>query len=253
MFAGFMTATALDLRGDRAGAEAAAKEAVVLGDEAGEGARARTYLAAILFRVRRDAGRLDEVVEVLQRARSGELADQHLRPALSLALAELGRFDELDEFRRDAAEGFAGHHRNGLWLSSMCMSAEVAGYAGRARGGGPALSSARALRRRSSSGRASVPTARSPALSRWSPTALGRFDEADRLLRRGRRPIADRFEAPVWLARAQQEWAAMLLVATDPATVSGPIGCWPTPPRRRNGLDLPIIAARVEALQDGAG
>jgi len=251
MFAAFMAATALDHRGDREGAEAVAKTAVVLGDEAGEGARARTYLAAIIFRVRRDAGRLEEVVEVLQRAQRSSARISTFGPALSLALAELGRFDELDEFRRDVAEGFTGHPRNGLWLSSMCMSAEVAGYSddrGAAEALYPVLEPfAEQLIWPGIGALCSV--ARPLALA---ATTLERFDDADRHFATAV-DIAERFEARVWLARAQQEWAGMLLRRAGPGDRDRASVLLAAAGEAARQLDLPVIGARVSMLQASVG
>ena len=251
MFAGFMTATALDLRGDRDAAEAIARESVVLGDEAGDGARARTYLAAIRFRVGRDAGQLDEVVEVLQRARRSSSRISAFGPALSLALAELGRFDELDEFRRDAAEGFAGHRRNAMWLSSMCMSAEVANYAGDRKAAGlllPVLEPFASQLIWPGIG-AQGPVARALGLA---AATIDRFDDADRYFALAVE-IAERFEARVWLARAQQEWASMLLRRDGPGDRARADRLLADAAGAARRLDLPIIAAHVEALQARAG
>jgi hypothetical protein len=224
-----------------------ATAAVALGDEAGEGGRARTYLAAILFRVRRDAGRLDEVVDVLQRARQSAARISTFGPALSLALAELGRFDELDGFRRDLAEGFAAHHRNGLWLSAVSMSAEVAGYVAERDAAAqlyPLLEPyAEQLIWPGIGAHGAV--ARPLALV---ATVTERFDDADRHFATAA-GIAERFGAPVWLARTQQEWAGMLLRRGQPGDVERAEALLAAAAEAADRLSLPTIAARVEVLR----
>jgi tetratricopeptide (TPR) repeat protein len=251
MFAGFMRATVCAVQGDRAGAEAAGRQSMTFGDEAGEAARARTYFAAITFLLRRDAGQLEDVVEVLQRAVQANSRITSFRPALGLVLAELGRTDELDEFHRDVAESFAGHPRNTLWFSSMAMNAEIAAYTGHRAAAAQlydVLEPFAGLLIWSGIG-AYGPAARPLGLA---ATTLGRFDDADRHFATAA-VLAERFGAPVWLARTQQEWAAMLLCRRGPGDRerAGPLLDDAEATALR--LDLRLIASRAAALRDAAG
>lgn len=208
-FAASVRAGRLLVAGRHNEAEAVANELMDIGLRSGQPDTAALY-GAVIFAVRRDQGRLDELVDLL-----GEAVVQYpslaiLRPTLALIHAELGRLDEASAIlAQEAADGFARlPYNSGGWLSSLCTYAEVCAVVG-------AVEPARVLldliapyadhvvcAGQFSSGSAQ----RYVALLAM---VLGDHDRADAAFGAAL-AVNERIGAPVWAARTRLDWAAML-------------------------------------------
>jgi tetratricopeptide (TPR) repeat protein len=197
-------------------AEALAHEAFELGSAAGLADAARLLWSQLLW-IRYDQGRMAEVLDMFARGAGREGARSHTRALLCLILCELERPDEARPvFDPLAADDFAAVGYP--WIQNLTVLAKVC----------PALGNAEQaafLCDRLEPHHALV-----PAMAVTTPlepvahhlglltTALGRYDEAEAHFEEAAQ-IAERMEAPHWLARTRLEWARMLLRRAGPRDV----------------------------------
>ena len=207
--AGFMAIEPMLLHGDFDGAEHAVRATYQLGTDSGYAGRARAVSAALMWRLRRDQGRLDEIIDVLEAAVAANPGIPAFRPALGIAYMELRRDDGRAMFCEDAAESFRRYPRNTLWFGAMALNAELAFHFQDA----VAARVLHDLLLPFADQLSWTAACTNGAVARQLglvATTLERFDEADAHFASAHE-IHERFDAPVWVARTDLEWASMLL------------------------------------------
>jgi hypothetical protein len=209
----FRTARTI-LAGDLEEGERRAHTGFELGQATGQ-RDAPSILAAQLFVLRFDQGRLGELEERLAERVAAVPGLPALRACLALALCELDRPDEaIEHYERLAVENFTGMPLNPSWILTMPACAGVCASMGdRARA--PVLfhllepyASQLAL----TAGGALGAVAHYLAIL---ATTFGDFDEAERRFVDAAATHA-RIGAPTWLARTRLEWARMLINRAQP-------------------------------------
>jgi tetratricopeptide (TPR) repeat protein len=195
------------MAGDFEGAEEITNRSAVLGSEAGQPDVLAIYAGQIHL-IRYEQGRLEEILEIQEKAVTEAPLVEAYRSALALSYCEL----EMADKARTVLEGFAdGGFAITPTLSSkaaLCFLAEVA-----ARLNEP--QAAEVLYRRL----APWPDQLNyTGITMFGPierylglaaSCLDRYDVAEGHFRRSAE-ICERIEAPTWLARTRHEWALML-------------------------------------------
>ena len=163
-----------------------------------------------LFWIRYEQGRVEELVELLEKAASRHEASPLTRAALALALAETGRLERAQALFDDLAAGrFASLPTNWTWVYGTALMAELCGRLGD-------VDAARQLHDL-------LMPCRGTIVSIFNVTAgpvnhylgvldatLGRHPEAESHFEAAA-AMDERMGAPTWLARTHLEWARMLL------------------------------------------
>jgi len=109
-------------------AEALARETLKVGRRFSPANAAGVY-GMQMFSIRREQGRLAEVLPLLRQFVATQAESAIWRPGLALLYMELDLRDEaLAEFERLAADDFAAIPHSGLWPPSMAFMAEVCAY-----------------------------------------------------------------------------------------------------------------------------
>jgi class 3 adenylate cyclase/tetratricopeptide (TPR) repeat protein len=210
----FFQTTAACIAGRLAEAEEKAVEALEIARVGGIPDGFQVYGAGLLW-IRYEQGRLEEVVQLLQRAVARGRHNPLTPAALAVTLCALGRHDEARPvFEGVAADDFASLPGNFVWLYGLCLASEACARLG-------------------DSARAEVLHGRMSAYghliaSAWGgaagfvdfylgllATTLRRFDLAERHFDSAER-LAAGFPAPAWLGRTRLEWAAMLHTRRQP-------------------------------------
>ena len=125
----YLRSTRALLAGRLAEAEAFAAEALEIGTRTGQ-PDALIYYGAVLFELRQQQGRVDELVDVIASTAGAVPGMQApLRAALGSAYCALGRESAARQlFAVDAADGFASVAMDAVWFITMVKYAEVAAY-----------------------------------------------------------------------------------------------------------------------------
>jgi hypothetical protein len=249
--AGFMAIEPMLLRGDFDAAERAVFANYELGLESGQPGRARAVLAAMLWRLRRDQGRLDEIVQVLEGAVAANPGIPAFRPALGIAYVELGRDAGRAMFDEDAADAFARYPRNTLWFGAMALNAELAAHFDDPAAAAVLHDLLLPFAEQLSWTAACTNGAVARQLGLVAST-LERFDEADTHFASAHE-IHERFEAPVWLVRTDVEWAAMLARRRQPRDLERAARLLDATDAEAARLGLGLLRGRVEQVRAEAG
>ena len=216
--------------------ERLAVEALQIGNDSGQ-PDAIAIFAAQLAMVRRDQGRLGELMELVVQQAADNPGIPGFRALLALCYCELDRFDEARSvFAIDAASGFADFPYDVVWSSAMAMLAEVCAVLGEA---GAAAVLAEKLRPFAGV-LAHNGCTTFGALDRYLgmlAATLSHFSEAESHFAAAA-AIHDRLGAPAWLARTRLDWAGMLLTRSDPGDAE----------RARGFLGQALAAARELGL-----
>ena len=233
---GHFRTTRTILAGDLQEGECRAQAGFELGQATGQ-RDAATFLAAHLFLVRFDQGRLGEFEKLLAERVAAAPGLPMLRAYLALVLCELDRPDEaVEHYERLAVEKFTGMPRDPTWILAMPVCAAVCAHLGdRARA--PALfdllvpyASQFVFTAGGSLGAVAHYLAILAATS-------GDFDEAERRFTDAA-ATHERIDAPNWLARTRLEWARMLITRDRPGD----------PERARELLSQTLTTARERGL-----
>jgi tetratricopeptide (TPR) repeat protein len=242
-----LEATQAEMRGRFVDAEALAHEAFELGSVAGLADATRT-LWSQLFWIRYQQGRMAEVLDVFQRASRRPEARSHTRVAVCLVLCELDRLDEARPiFDTLAADHFAGVGYP--WVQNLAMLAKVSPAIGR-----PEHSAF--LYEQLAPHHAVVVTfttfTAEPVAAHLGllATALRRYDEAETYFEEAAE-IAERLEAPHWLARTRLEWARMLLSRAAPGDAEQARELAALAKTTAEELGMARVAAQAGRLLDG--
>jgi ATP/maltotriose-dependent transcriptional regulator MalT len=196
-------------------AERAAERAHALGDSSDALVDAGVY-GLQMFAIRREQGRLGEVLPLMRILSTSHDEQSVWRPGLTALYAELGMLDESRrELRALSPNAFAAVPRDALWpacltfLAEACIAcaerdlavgllSELDDYAGR-------------------NLMVAMTTCFGPAdrLRGGLAHLLGLYNEADTHFRAAM-ALADRSGSPVWRAHVQHDWALLALDRDDP-------------------------------------
>jgi tetratricopeptide (TPR) repeat protein len=239
------------LEGDYALGEVLAVEALATGQRA-QGDTAIQQFGTQLVVLRRDQGRLGELEDLI-----AGLADRYRtipgwRAGLAYIYGQLGRLDDARrEFGVLAADDFATLPRDGQWLPSIALLADVAAALDDRRRAAVLYDLLRPYADRivvvgfglASSGSASR------HLGMLAAT-LGRFDEADALLAAA---VAEneRMRAWPWAAVTRVDRARVLLARGDAGDADAAVELLQSARAEADRLGMPALAARATALLDG--
>lgn len=199
------------MRGDFAGSERLANEASELGQRL-QTQNTSGIFALQMFTLRREQGRLKEVVPVVRYFIQQHGAAAAWRPGLALTYAELGlEPDAREQFEVLAQHDFTDLPRDALWMGSMTYLADVCIFLADRRRGVQLYDLLAPF-----DGRNVVVgnvTACYDALSRYLgalAAMLERWDDAERHFEDAL-AMNTRMEAPPWIAHTQHQYAGMLL------------------------------------------
>ena len=189
--------------------EGAATEALEIGTATGQ-PDTMVFYAAQLYVVRREQGRLDEIVELVEQAVADNPGLPVYRSILAECYTELDRPDEARGLLADDASDAFGRFRFDVtWTASMALYARCAAYVG------DTEASAHLARliepRRDHVASTGITTEGSLDLALGlALSTCTRFEEADAAFARAA-AMHERMEAPIFLARTQLGWARMHL------------------------------------------
>jgi DNA-binding SARP family transcriptional activator/tetratricopeptide (TPR) repeat protein len=195
-------------------AEQAADEALRIASESGDPNALATY-AGQIYCIRRDQGRLGEILELIEQVVAEYPRFPAYRAALAHGLCEVGRLDDAQlAFEPLVTSRFSDFPFDVGWLTSMSACADVTAY----------------LQHRSAA------TMLAELLEPWRDqlaftgltctgsvarslgcalATAGRFDEADEAFAQAV-AVHERIEAPTELARTRVDWARMLASRAQP-------------------------------------
>jgi len=197
------------LAGDLVDGERRSRDAFTVAQASGQ-RDAQTFLAAHLFVIRYDQGRLGEVEERLAELVATVPRMALPRAWLALLLCELDRPDEAAKhYEVLAAGGFSAVPKDNVWLQTLPACAAVCAYLADRAGARVLLDLLAPYADQISftGGGALGTVAHYVALV---ATTLGDFDEAQCRFTQAA-ATHERIGAPIWLARTRLEWARMLL------------------------------------------
>ena len=197
--------------GRLAEAEELAESALTVGLEAGVSeSEAFRVSRSMLFMIRYEQGRTDEVVEMLTRAAAKETVSPLTFASLALALVELG---DLEQARaavaRVAADDFASMATDHSLTYGLTMLAQACARIGD-------IGWTEALHRQLVPFRGTIATTWSQSMGAVDhfvgllDTVAGRYDQAEECFGVAA-AVHERVGAPAWIARTRLEWASMLL------------------------------------------
>ncbi len=195
-------------------AEQAAEEAFRIASESGD-PNALSFYAGQIYLIRRDQGRLGEIIELIEQTMAENPQFPAFRAALAHGLCEVDRLDEARlAFEPLVTSRFAGFPFDLGWLTSMSACAEVAGYLEH-RSAATLLVTLLAPWRDQLAFTGITCTG---SVARSLGVALatcGRFDEAGEAFEQAA-AVHERIEAPIELARTRLNWASMLTNRRQP-------------------------------------
>ncbi|MGH9034698.1 MAG: ATP-binding protein [Acidimicrobiia bacterium] len=202
------------LAGRVAESERFALEALQLGNDSGQPDAIAVFVAQLAM-VRRDQGRLDELVEPVAQQVADNPGIPGFRALLALCYCELDRLDEARSvFAVDAAGGFSGIPYDPVWSSAMTMLAEVCALLDDAESAVVLTDKLRPYAGVLAHNGCTTFGAVDRYLGMLAATQ-GRFSEAESHFSAAA-SIHTRIGAPIWLARTQVEWARMLFRRNGP-------------------------------------
>lgn len=248
-YMGVLTLAMLGLaRGRFADSERHAKEALELGRDMPSLEAIGVY-GVQMFSLRREQGRLGEIVGLLTQYVSTRPRSATWRPGLAAIYAELDMEREARaEFEVLAAQGFAAVPRDSAWITSVSYLAEVCAYLGDA---------ARAVELYGFlEPYDGVNVVASPNVACYGAaarylgmlaTTMGRWTQAQRHFESALELNA-RQEAWPWLAHTQYRYAAMLVARGATAKRDKASGLLESALRTARELGMAALVARAEAL-----
>ena len=234
------------LVGRVAESERLALEALQLGNDTGQPDAIAIFVAQLAM-IRRDQGRLDELVDAVAR----QVADNPGIPGFSILLAlcycELDRHEEARAaFAPAAADGFASIPHDPVWSSAMTMGAEVAAVLDDADAAAVLAEKLRPFAGMLAHNGCTTFGAVDRYLGMLA-TTLGRYFEADAHFAAAA-AIHTRIGAPAWVARTQIDWARMLLFRDGKGDAEQAGELLASARRTARKIGLPTIERRSTAL-----
>jgi tetratricopeptide (TPR) repeat protein len=238
------------LEGRFAEVEALATHALRLGSERQNGNAVQYYGAQMLV-LRREQGRLDEMVDAVAGFAVQYPAVPAWRAALAWIYAELGRDVEAQrELDRLAVDDFAELPRDMLWLLSLWLCAEVATKLGDARRAAILYAVLVPFAGRCvTSGSAFCGGSMQRTLGMLAGV-LGRYEAAERHFTAAAL-VHERIGGKAWIAYGELDRARMLLARGAAGDRAEALACLRRAAESARALDMPSLLARAEsALHD---
>jgi class 3 adenylate cyclase/tetratricopeptide (TPR) repeat protein len=207
-YVAFHTSCLAHVGGRLGDAEAIALDALQIGNDTGQ-PEALMVFAATLLNIRRDQGRLAEVVDLVAQQVEEWPGIPGFRAGLTLCYWELDRPDEarthLDVL---AANDFSDFPYDLAWSSGLTILAEVCAGLGDQASAGLLLDRLKPYSGMMADNGLSTFGAIDRALGLLAATR-GMLSDADRYFAAAAE-LLERIEAPIWLARTRLDWARML-------------------------------------------
>ena len=195
-------------------AEQAADRAHAIGDSSDTVFDAGVY-GLQMFAIRREQGRLAEVLPLMRILSTSQEEQSLWRPGLTALYAELGM---LDESRRElqalAPNGFAAVPRDAVWPACLTFLAEACVACGELDLAVHLLRELDVYAGRNLMVAMTICFGPADRLRGGLARLLGHLDEADDHFRAAM-ALADRSASPVWRAHVQRDWAALALNRGD--------------------------------------
>ncbi len=208
-----------------------------------------TFYAAVLIGIRRDQGRLEELVPLVVDAARDNPNLPAIRAALCMIYADLDRLPEAGELLRElAADGFSALPYSWTWLAAMCNCAEAS-----IRLRDEVTASAlldRLLPYRDHFAMTVVPVGAVARFCAALASTLGRFEEADTWFAEAV-AMDERAGAVSCLARSRLDWARMLLTRRSPTDADRAAAMLDMVLRAASAVGLPTVERRAQALLAG--
>ena len=202
------------LAGDTAAAEVSSNAAFELGAGMNYGPAFSTF-GAQLMEIRRQQGRLDEVIALAERGVEEYETLPGWNAAVAVLYAELGRLDKVREiFNAAAATDFGGVPRDVTWLLAMASWADCACDLGASEYAQLLIDRLAPFSRRVIFTTAHTLGAVGRSLGRLQ-TIIGEYGAAEASLREALE-VHQRLRAPYWIARTKLDLADLLTVRREP-------------------------------------
>jgi DNA-binding SARP family transcriptional activator/tetratricopeptide (TPR) repeat protein len=234
------------LAGDIDAAEQAATEALEIASRSGE-PNALPYYAPQIYAIRRVQGRVDELIEPIERTASENPGLPVYRVVLVDALCSVDRLDDARViFQPLSANGFIDVPFDIGWLTAMTWCADAAASLGdRA---AASLLAGLLSPWRDQLGFSALTCGGSVARPLGLALATaGRFDEADEAFTQAA-AVHERVDAPIELARTQIDWAGMFASRAEPGDADRARALLGPALSTANNLGLAMIQRQAEAL-----
>ncbi len=198
-------------------AEQAAERAHAVGESSNTVFDAGVY-GLQMFAIRREQGRLAEVLP-LMRVLSARQDDQSVwRPGLTALYSHIGMLDEArHELDALAPGGFAAVARDSVWPACLTFLAEACIACAAEEHAGVLLRELDAYANRNLMVAMTVCFGPADRLRGGLAQLLGMFEQAEDHFRSAL-AVADRSESPVWKARVQHDWALLAAAGHDMVT-----------------------------------
>ena len=199
----------LCLSGDLAAAEASNDTALEIGARI-DAPQAMAAYGSVLFVMRNQQGRLDEIADLFTQAAADNPALSVLRAAVVAMNCALGRLDEARVlFELDAANGFVDFSRDQVWTTAMVLCADSAVDLVDKQAARVLYDEMHPFLELVAFNHGTVEGALSRPLGRLAHL-LGHHDDAESLFQAAL-SINERIEAPYWIARTKLDYADLLV------------------------------------------
>jgi class 3 adenylate cyclase len=236
------------LAGRLAEAEALATEGFMLGQEAGQ-PDAAAWMAALLWVVRREQGRLEELVPSVEAEVATRPALPTWRLALALAYCEVGRPEDARAlYEPFARNGFEDLPYDLVWMPGMCLGAEIGACLGDGAGAGAIYERILPFRAQVVAAGPSFFGSVEHYLGLLAATA-GRLDDADRHFAAAA-AVHQSLQAPVFLTRTRLCWGEALLKGGRRDDVPRARGLLEEAMAAARHLGLTVVERRADAALD---
>ena len=199
----------LHLSGDLVAAEASNEATLEIGARI-DAPGALAAFGAVLFVIRNQQGRLDEIADLFTQAAADNPALPVLRAGVVAINCALGRLDEARVlFEPDADNQFVDFPRDLVWTSAMTYCADDAVDLGHTQAVQVLFDRLHPFRDLVSFNNGTVEGAISRSMGRMAHV-LGRHDEAESLFQAAL-SMNERIKAPYWMARTKLDYADLLI------------------------------------------
>ena len=173
-----------------------------------------------MFAIRREQGRLAEVLPLMRILSTSQEEQQMWRPGLTALYAELGMLDESRrELRALAPNGFAAVPRDAVWPACLTFLAEACIACDERDLAVELLRELDAYAGRNLMVAMTICFGPADRLRGGLAHLLGLLHEADTHFRSAMK-LADRSASPVWRAHVQHDWALLALDRDDPVNAT---------------------------------
>ena len=197
------------MSGDLAAAEASNDAALEIGARI-DAPEAMAAYGSVLFVIRNQQGRLDEIADLFTQAAADNPALSVLRAAVVAMNCALGRLDEARVlFELDAANGFVDFSRDQVWTTAMALCADNAVDLVHRQAAQVLYDEMRPFLDLVAFNHGTVEGALSRSMGRLAHL-LGHHDDAESLFQAAL-SMNERIEAPYWIARTKLDYADLLV------------------------------------------